>query len=298
MISKRQLKGKIHSVGNIRQMTRAMELVAATKMRKAQDRTLRSRPYATHALSLLSRIVGLARLEEQEGTLFTKRQEGKVCLVVVTSDKGLSGSFNNAVLRLAFQLFEDYVQQKEEVEIIAVGKKARDFFLNRKAKVATSFLRFSDIITLEDTAPLTDWILHAYDEKEYKEVVLLSTHFVSALLNKAQAHTVLPLSQEELLNIAGNGKSEEVKQDSLLEPSSKEIFEILSRELFRALVLHLLFESNASEHSSRMVAMKNATENAKDLLENLTLDLNKARQSAITQELSEVTSAKEALTAQ
>ncbi|MDO8633526.1 MAG: ATP synthase F1 subunit gamma [Candidatus Wildermuthbacteria bacterium] len=297
MISKRQLKSKIHSIGNIRQMTRAMELVAATKMRKAQDRAVRSRPYAAHALSLLSRIVGLARAQEQEGTLFSQRKQGKVCLVVVTSDKGLSGSFNNAVLRISWQLFEGFLQEKEEVEVIAVGKKARDFFFNRNAVIAASFLRFSDIITLEDVAPLTNWVLQSYGGKVYKKVVFCSTHFVSALLNKAEAHQVLPLSQKELLNIAGSDASLGERQDSLLEPSSTEIFEILSSELVRALVLHLLFESNASEHSSRMVAMKNATENAKDILETLTLDLNKARQSAITQELAEVTGAADALSA-
>ncbi|MDO8577422.1 MAG: ATP synthase F1 subunit gamma [Candidatus Wildermuthbacteria bacterium] len=296
MISKRQLKSKIHSIGNIRQMTRAMELVAATKMRKAQDRALRSRPYAAHALSLLSRIVGLARAQEQEGTLFSQRERGKVCLVVVTSDKGLSGSFNNAVLRTSWQLFEGFIREKEEVEIIAVGKKSRDFFVNRNAAVAASFLRFSDIITLEDVAPLINRVLHSYEEKTYKKVVFCSTHFVSALLNKAEAHQVLPLSQKELLDIAGPDASLEKQQGSLLEPSSEEVFETLSKELVRALVLHLLFESNAAEHSSRMIAMKNATENAKDILETLTLDLNKARQSSITQELSEVTSAKEALT--
>ena len=297
MISKRQLKSKIHSIGNIRQMTRAMELVAATKMRKAQDRTLRSRPYAAHALSLLSRIVGLARAQEQEGTLFSQRKQGKICLVVITSDKGLSGSFNNAVLRTSWQLFEGFLQEKEEVEVVAVGKKARDFFFNRNAVIAASFLRFSDIITLEDVAPLTNWILQSYGGKVYKKVVFCSTHFVSALLNKAEAHQVLPLSQKELLNIAGSNASLAEQQDSLLEPSSTEIFEILSSELVRALVLHLLFKSNASEHSSRMVAMKNATENAKDILETLTLDLNKARQSAITQELAEVTGAADALSA-
>jgi len=273
-----------------------MELVAATKMRKAQERALRSRPYASSALSLLSRIVALAQLQEQKGSLWEPRTEGKTCLVVVTSDKGLSGSFNNAVLRKSFQLYEEYVQQKEAVDIVAVGKKARDFFLNRKATVATSFLRFSDIITLDDTAPLANWILESYGKKTYKRVVFCSTHFVSSLVNRAETHEVLPLSSQELLRIAGNGVPEGSQQDSLLEPSSKEIFETLSKELVQALVLFLLFESNAAEHSSRMLAMKNANENAEDILESLTLQLNKARQSAITQELAEVTGAKEALT--
>ena len=181
--------------------------------------------------------------------------------------------------------------------MVAVGKKARDFFFNRNAVIAASFLRFSDIITLEDVAPLTNWVLQSYGKKVYKKVVFCSTHFVSALLNKAEAHQVLPLSQKELLNIAGSNASLAEQKDCLLEPSSTEIFEILSSELVRALVLHLLFKSNASEHSSRMVAMKNATENAKDILETLTLDLNKARQSAITQELAEVTGAADALSA-
>ncbi|MDP2637393.1 MAG: ATP synthase F1 subunit gamma [bacterium] len=291
MISKRQLKSKIQSTGNIKQMTRAMELVAATKMRKAQDRALRARPYAKHALSLLSRIIALASLREFEGTLWKERTEGKVCLVVVTSDKGLSGSFNNAVLRLSFEKAQEYQKNGETVEVAAVGKKARDFFLNRNIPVATSFLRFSDIVGLEDVRPLADWVLNAYATKTYKKVIFCSTQFVSALINHAQFRQLLPLDQEELSQEPTN------HVDYVLEPSPKEIFEKVSEELARVAILHFLFESNAAEHSSRMVAMKNATENASDLLESLTLELNKARQSAITQELSEVTGAANALSA-
>ena len=186
MISKRQLKSKIQATSNIKQMTRAMELVAATKMRKAQDRALKARPYAKHALSLLSRIVALASLREQEGTLWQERTEGKVCLVVVTSDKGLSGSFNSAVLRLSLEKAQEYQKNGEAVEVAAVGKKAHDFFLNRSIPVTTSFLRFSDIVGLEDARPLADWVLNAYAAKIYKEVVFCSTQFVSALINHAQ----------------------------------------------------------------------------------------------------------------
>lgn len=272
-------------------MTRAMELVAATKMRKAQDRALRARPYAKEAVSLLSRIVALASLQEVEGTLWKKREQGKVCLVVITSDKGLSGSFNSAVLRLAFETAKGYEAKGETVEVAAVGKKARDFFLNRNFSVAASFLRFSDIVGLQDALPLADWVLEQYRKGAYKEVVFCSTQFVSALLNHANVRNILPLDAKEL------GQEQVQTHERILEPSSKEIFETLSEELVRVLILHLLYESNASEHSSRMVAMKNATENATDLLESLTLELNKARQSAITQELAEVTGAKEALTA-
>lgn len=268
-----------------------MELVAATKMRKAQDRALKARPYAKHALSLLSRIVALASLREQEGTLWQERTEGKVCLVVVTSDKGLSGSFNSAVLRLSLEKAQEYQKNGEAVEVAAVGKKAHDFFLNRSIPVTTSFLRFSDIVGLEDARPLADWVLNAYASKTYKEVVFCSTQFVSALINHAQFRQLLPLDPKELSQEPVN------HVDYVLEPSSKEIFERVSEELVRVAILHFLFESNASEHSSRMVAMKNATENAADLLESLTLELNKARQSAITQELSEVTGAANALSA-
>jgi F-type H+-transporting ATPase subunit gamma len=310
MASTRQLKTKIGAVRNIKQITKAMQMVAATKMRKSQEVALRARPYARKALALLANLLRHATREEVSNIFWEVRDEKRVALVVVTSDKGLCGSFNSQVLRAALRWKEEKENTGRVVEVVAVGRKGRDFFKKRGTPVAAEFFKFSDIITLADISPLADWILQAYEQKQYDKIVVCSNHFVSALVQKVEIHPLLPLAVEELERIVAGivpktGKYSELVQQErgaarevsyLLEPSREAILQTLVRDLIRVAIVHLIFESNASEHSARMLAMKNATENAENMQEELQLLLNKARQGAITQELSEIVSAKEALT--
>lgn len=328
MASSRQLKTKVKAVRNIRQITKAMQMVAATKMRKAQESALSARPYAKKAFSLLLHLLQYAEAEGISGLyLGGNNQNGKkekmekpIAFVVVTSDKGLAGSFNSAVLRLANHWKEEKESAGKEVEIVAVGKKGRDFFKLRGGVIAAEFFKFSDIVTLPDITPLMDWILQAHEQKRYEKIVICSMQFISALIQKPAIRQILPLEKEELEEIIENivpktGRYAELVKDEaastktsasqsnqqlpyLLEPSARAILDELVRDLIRVMIVHLIFESNASEHSARMIAMKNATENAENLMETLNLQLNKARQAAITQELAEVTTAKEALTAE
>lgn len=304
MPSSRQLKSKLRTVGNIKQITRAMQMVSATKMRKSQEVALRARPFAKEALSLLRGLVGHQEVLEQESIYFKKPEEGKTCLIVATSDKGLCGSFNSQVLRLALEWFSG----KRDVDIVAVGRKGRDFFKNRGIMPVAEFLQFSDIVSLHDVAPLSEWVLKAFEEGRYERVVIVSTQFFSALVQKPDIRQLLPLDMEELKDAVKNivpkqGKyadynSEENGKEELshlLEPSAEVILQSLVQDLVKVQILHYIFESNASEHSSRMVAMKNATESAEFLQDELQLALNKARQAAITQELTEISTAKEAL---
>ena len=310
MSSNRQLKTKIQAVGNIKQITRAMEMVAATKMRKAQGVALNARPYAKKSFALLLHLLRHSGKEEMESVFFQNRKGDKIALVVITSDKGLAGSFNSSVLRQAARWGIDQTREGSQVNIVAVGRKARDFFRKQGATIAAEFFKFSDIVTLADISPLVDWILQAYEQKQYDKIVVCSNRFVSALVQKVEIHPLLPLDVEELERVVAGivpktGKySELVQQEQgaerevsyLLEPSREAILQTLVRDLIRVAIVHLIFESNASEHSARMLAMKNATENAENMQEELQLLLNKARQGAITQELSEIVSAKEALT--
>lgn len=323
MASTRQLKGKIRAVRNIEQITRAMELVSATKMRRSQDAALSARPYAKKSFSLLLHLLQQAGNEEVESVFMRAPRssksevgEDKTALVVITSDKGLAGSFNSAVLRMAYKWYQESFDsaQDKQIEIVAVGKKGRDFFRARGATIAAEFYKFSDIVTLQDIVPLMDWIMEAYEQKKYEKIVFCSQQFISALVQKPEIHQILPLEQEELQQIIEHivpktGRYAELVKDEesainnrqlayLLEPSAKAILDELVRDLIRVMIMHLIFESNASEHSARMIAMKNATENADRLQEELTLALNKARQAAITQELTEISTAKEALTAE
>lgn len=309
MASSRQLKSKIRTVGNIKQITRAMQMVSATKMRKAQEVALRARPFAKKTLSLLSAISVIASEDREQSMFLKERTQGKVCLIVVTSDKGLAGSFNGQVLRLAAQWID---AQAEEIDIVAVGKKGRDFFLRRGVTPVAEFFAFSDIVTLYDVAPVSDWIIDAYEKGTYRKVMIASTAFISSLVQKPGVHKILPLNLQELGEMVENivpktgkyseWKEKEGKESSaslqILEPTPMAIMETLVRGLLRVEMLHFILESNASEHSSRMIAMKNATENATSVQEELGLKLNKERQAAITQELTEISTAKEALSAQ
>ncbi|HEX9722282.1 MAG TPA: ATP synthase F1 subunit gamma [Candidatus Paceibacterota bacterium] len=308
MASSRQLKGKIRAVRNIGQITKAMQMVAATKMRKSQQVALNARPYAKKSFALLLHLFKQAGKEEVE-SIFMRQSEGKkIALVVITSDKGLAGSFNSSVLRAG----QRFVAENPETEIVAVGKKGRDFFKNRGATIAAEFFQFSDIITFADVKPLADWIVQAYESRQYGKIVVCSNQFVSALVQKVEIRQILPLEIDQLQQtiegiVPKTGKYSELDQEEqesrkelsyTLEPSREAVIQSLVRNLIQAQIAYFVFESNASEHSARMVAMKNATENANRLQEELTLALNKARQAAITQELSEISTAKETLTAE
>jgi F-type H+-transporting ATPase subunit gamma len=285
-----------------------MQMVAATKMRRSQEVALNARPYARKSLALLVHLLRAAEKEEPQNIFGTEKANERIALVVVTSDKGLAGSFNSAVLREA----QKFIAEKESVDIVAVGKKGRDFFKNRELNIVGEFFQFSDIVNYQDVQPLADWILNAYEKQEYGTVAVCSTQFVSALVQKPGITQIFPLGLEQLQVavrsiVPKTGKYSELAQQEdenvqelnyVLEPGREQILQQLARGLVRMHIAHLIFESNAAEHSSRMVAMKNATENADRLQEELQLVLNKARQAAITQELTEISTAKEALTAE
>ena len=283
-------------------------MVAATKMRRAQEVALQARPYARKSLALLLHLLKYVEKEETQRIFGLNQANDKIVLIVITSDKGLAGSFNSAVLRAAAR----FVEEHGDVDIVAVGRRGRDFFQGRGARIAAEFFQFSDIVTFQDVQPLADWVLQVYERQEYGIIAVCSTQFVSALVQKPAVRQIFPLEVEQLRQAVENivpktgryselaFQGEEIVQELnyVLEPSREQILQTLVRNLIRVHIAHLVFESNASEHSSRMVAMKSATENADRLQEELTLVLNKARQAAITQELTEISTAKEALTAE
>lgn len=301
-------------------------MVAATKMRRAQEVALQARPYARKSLALLLHLLKYSEKEPaQSETLWLARHneqalgvKERIALIVITSDKGLAGSFNSAVLRAAARFVEEHV----DADIVAVGRRGRDFFRSRGAHIAAEFFQFSDIVTFQDVHPLADWVVSRFagsgearradQQKQYGTIAVCSTQFVSALVQKPAVRQIFPLDVEQLRQavediVPKTGRYSELALQEgeivrdlnyVLEPSREQILQTVSRNLIRVHIAHLVFESNASEHSARMVAMKNATENADRLQEELQLSLNKARQAAITQELTEISTAKEALTAE
>ncbi len=315
MKSTREIKHRMKSIENTRQITRAMEAVSATKMRRSQEFALVARPYAEHALRLLGEVS--EKTARKSHPLLEKRKAGKTCLIVINSDKGLCGGYNSAVLRKAHEYLrkqETGNRKQEFVDIIVVGKKARDYFKFRNYQIAGEFLGFGDFVKMEETLPVSERILMDWQEKKYSEIICAYTNFVSTLKQEAVVRTILPITKKSIEEIVaaiapekgryaekdtrlrqGYGGQAKYNYTYLFEPSREKVLDELLPLLVKIKIHHMILEANASEHSARMVAMKNASENAKEILEELTLFYNKARQAAITEQIAEVTAGREAV---
>ncbi|MDO8639384.1 MAG: ATP synthase F1 subunit gamma [bacterium] len=308
MESVQSIKTRLKSIHNIGQITKAMELVAATKMRKSQEIALAGRPYAYTCLDLLAKI---SAQQIDLPDLLKKRIVERTAFVIVTSDKGLAGSFNSATIRK----FEKYIKEEsidiknEKYIFLAVGKKAHTYLLNKGLKIAESFSRVGDFTLPEQTNQISDIISKGYLEKKWDEVIVFSTYFKSALRQEVLPRKIFPIELssikktiEELIpetgkfsEIAKEIKLSEKTDDYLIEPSSKVLLFELAWHLARMRFYHLILETNASEHAARRMAMKNASDNAAELSEDLTLFYNKSRQANITKEISEIVSSVEFL---
>ncbi len=316
MESLQKTKSRIRAVKNIGQITKAMEVVAATKMRKSQQVALNSRPYAFKALQLLS---VLGKQEKVRTELMKIRLVKKTLLVIVTSDRGLAGSFNSQVLRMADSFLNSYdnltdiARRSDGLKVIAVGKKAIAYANKKKFNLVGQFSGFGDFVNPEETNPAAELMIKGFLNKEWDRVMTISTHFRSTLKQEVLTRQILPVDLEKIQKtideiIPEHGLFSEIRSndrlamsvkegaDYIFEPSPKELIEGLVDHLVRMQVYHLVLEANASEHSARMVAMKTASDNAKDLSGKLSLEYNKARQAGITRELIEITSAVNTLT--
>lgn len=306
MKSTRDIKHRMKSIENTKQITRAMEAVSATKMRRSQEFALIARPYAESALRMLGNVS--ERTARKLHHLLEKRREGKTCLVVITSDKGLCGGYNGAVLRKAHEYINN---SNSDIDIIVIGKKARDYFKFRNYSLAGEFIGFGDFVRIDETLPISERILNDWQEKKYSKIICAYTNFISTLRQEAVIRAILPITKKSIEEIVAaiapeRGKYAEQTQDSrlktqgfnyqyLFEPSREKVLDELLPLLVKIKIHHMILEANASEHSARMVAMKNASENAEEILGELNLFYNKARQALITEQISEVTAGREAL---
>jgi F-type H+-transporting ATPase subunit gamma len=310
MESGQSLKRRMKSVQNIGQITKAMELVSATKMRKSQELALSSRPYAYAALELLGILSSLKDMPTP--ALFEKRTIEKTAFLLMTSDKGLAGSFNGAVIRE----FERYMKTNNlditdpRYSFIAIGLKAKGYLERRKANVIASFNRVGDVSNILEVEPIADFLIDGYVKHSFDSVVAFFTTFVTALRQDPVVREFLPVSYEaikgsieETIPRAGRyadyAKSETfldgAVKDYIIEPSPKEVLDELAPKLLKIRLYHAILEANASEHSARRVAMKNASDNASELSETLTMVYNKSRQAAITAQIIEITSGAQSL---
>lgn len=305
MASTQNLKRRIRSVQNIGTITKAMELVAATKMRRSQELALASRPYAYAALELLGILSELKDVPLPE--ILIPRTVEKTVFIIMTSDKGLAGSFNSSVIKR----FETFLKEHAidltdpRYSFVAVGQKARSYLERKKLPVAAVFLRVSDFTKLEETDPIADFLISGYLRHDFDSAMFFFSAFVTALRQDAVAREFLPVtydavkaSIEDTIPRAGKysdyAKSSSffnaVPREYIIEPSPREVLAELAPKLLRARVYHAVLESNASEYSARRMAMKNASDNASELSKNLNLAYNKSRQAAVTNEIIEVTS--------
>ncbi len=302
-MSLKDIKGKIKSVDRTRKVTKAMEAVSAVKMRKSQGRALTGRPYASAALSILERMS--VSLGEVKHPLTSARPVKKLALVVVTSDKGLCGVLNSAVLKQASTTLLNSGLPKESISIFAFGKKAAEFFDRRGYSIVGKFENVSDDVLVADLALVSNDITRAFVAKEFDQVIVIYTNFKSTFEQYALSHTILPLSLDAIAHVVDGILPEKgkfsVKSHAkgpafyTAEPSPEAVVDTLIPKLVGILLYHTLLESKASEHSARMVAMKNASDKSRDLSKSLTRTYNKARQALITREVSEIVGGIEAM---
>ncbi len=326
MESLQNIKRRIKSVHNVNQITKAMELVAATKMRKSQEIAIASRPYAFAALDLLAKLSNVEALSLSP--LLETRKVNRTALVLVTSDKGLAGSFNGAVIRefekymarinadqASARISADNQRESARYSFIAVGQKANAHLQKRTGGVREKFVRVGDYTTVSQVSPIANLLTQGFIKKEWDEVIVFSTHFKTALRQVVLTRKILPVdvpslkaTAEEMVPETGrfaelikgktisffNGK-DAITSEYLIEPSPEIILKELIPHLVMMQIYHLVLEANASEHAARRVAMKSASDNASELAESLTVVYNKSRQASITRELIEITAGAEAL---
>lgn len=297
----KQIKNKIISTQKTGKVTKAMEAVSAVKMRKSQERALAGKAYAEAAVRILHRI---SQSQDSAHFFAGGSNSGKECLIVITSDKGLAGSLNSAVLKEASRLLEG--KSKDDVRIIAFGKKAYEFFGRGGYTIEQNYINVSDEVSLGDMGEVIEHITTHFTSGKYRKVSVIYQSFVSTFEQKAVVRQVLPLDAGELEGMVRDIvpkkglHSEEVVSGGqhhvyTVEPDVEEVASKLIPQLVQIMLYHALLENKASEHSARMVAMKNATDKAKEITKMLTIKFNKARQAEITAEVSEITGGIEAM---
>ena len=293
MASLRTIRRRITSVKNTQQITRAMKMVAAARMKKAQDNLYNARPYAERLHEITANVV--RRTDAEQHPLLEKREVKRAALVVVSSDRGLCGGFNANICREAVR----FLKEKEfEKSLILIGKKAQEFFKRREYKIRKEYKDVFTDFSYQRARDVGEDIISDYEKGEIDRVYIIYNYFVSVLSQDTTIDMLLPIvsekgPDEEIIPEKIEEKTEEV--DFIYEPTRQEILKTLLPRSIHTHIYRILLESLAGEYSARMTAMDAATENAAELIANLTLSYNKARQASITRELIEVVSGADAM---
>jgi F-type H+-transporting ATPase subunit gamma len=282
MAGTKEIRTKIKSVENTRKITKAMEMVAASKMRKAQERMRLARPFAAKIRSVAANISN-ANPEYRHPFLTERDTVKRAAMIVVTTDKGLCGALNTNVLRMALAQYKAWQEEGEEIDVCCIGSKGVGFMQRLGANIVAEVSGLGDTPRMETILGAVKVVLDGYNEDRFDRVVLFYNKFVNTMKQEATIEQLLPVKGESLGIPDGSW-------DYIYEPDAKEVLDQVLNRYIEAVVYQAVAENMSSEQSARMVAMKSASDNAATLIDELTLVYNKSRQAAITQELSEIVS--------
>lgn len=282
MANLKEIKTRIESVKNTKQITNAMKMVAASKLRKAQDKIVNARPYADHVNKMI-RILKNKNTSTDHPLLADTSNQGKTAYIIVTSDRGLCGSFNSHIIKKAVQ----QIKEDPNADIICIGKKGYDYFKKQSKNVSENYINLFNEMDFSVSVEIAEKILALFIDENYDKISVIYNEFKSAIQQDVIVRQLLPIVPVE---------SEEIsKLDYVYEPDEDTIIDELGKKYIHVDIWRILLESSAAEQGARMTAMDSATENATEFIEHLTLNYNRARQAAITTEIIEISSGAEAI---
>jgi F-type H+-transporting ATPase subunit gamma len=297
MASTLDIRRRIKSVGNTKKITKAMELVAASKMRRAVQQALMTRAYAKAAWDVLTNVSAVTNRELHP--LLVEREVKRVAVIVVSSDRGLAGGLNTNIVR---QTLEVLKAQTVPADVITVGTKAADALRRLNVNIVAAFPNAHTHPTVADLQPVVKIAIDDYVAGAYDTVHVVYTDFLSTLVQRARSRQVLPIRKQELKEVLDDvdnsiaiQKLEGFQNPYLFEPNAEAVLEKMLRNLVTSQLYQVVLESLASEHAARMVAMRNATDSAEELIEDLNLTYNQVRQASITREIAEISAGRAAL---
>ena len=291
MATLREIKGRINSIKNTEKITRAMKMVAAVKFRKAQENVTAARPYARKLGEILRSLI--PAIDTLDNELLKDREVKRVCLVIVTSDRGFAGPFNTNLIREATRLIKEKYNDfynSNNLTLFTIGKKSFDYFSKREYDIFAKYVGVFDRLEFVSAQKIIADILEGYKTKEFDKVVIIYNEFKSAAQSNITEELFLPIH-----SIENNQQEAEKVSDFIAEPDVKSIIDYMLPKHLNTQIWRIMLESYASEQAARMLAMDSATNNANELIKDLQLHYNKARQAAITKELLEIVSGAEAL---
>jgi len=293
MANLRDIRNRIQSVKNTQQITRAMKMVSAAKLRRAQNNIQNLRPFANHILSVIADIASTQRIEHK--LLDVADAPKKVLTVVLTSDRGLAGGFNNNINRYALKYYQENKSKYEKMDFLFIGRKGSDFFRTRSINGVETILNLAREVSFPLAQGVSIRLMDEFKKGDYDAVFLIYNEFKSAISQVVTHEQLLPVDiSKSRIGGTENGNVR-FSPDMIFEPSPEEIIEELLNQHFAIQVYRAMAESVAAEHGARMAAMENATKNAGEMIRSMTLTYNKLRQASITTELIEITSGAEAL---